>query len=197
MNELVEVTDDPIPPLVIEYCKSHSSNDREYQEEVTAYRRFVERFRGERDRNKRLVMQNALQFLLFSRQHDMKPSYALTEDLDCALEDERNAKKVMYPLPVHQGVADILTSSTYTKGRGRTTAWRMHTSASSSEFTGEGRDWFDEWNAQEVLGSYVKFGSHRFAVGATTQRILGLLEERYGLDFKELERHRKSRKPKP
>ncbi|RYG88848.1 MAG: hypothetical protein EON58_19705 [Alphaproteobacteria bacterium] len=196
MNELVEVTDDPIPQLVIDYCKSHSSNDREYEKEVTAYQRFVERYRGERDRNKRLVMLNALQFLLFSDRHDMKPSYALTEDLDCTLREERDAKRAMYPLPVHQGVADILTSSTYTKGRGRTTAWQMHTSSTSSEFTGKGRDWFDAWNAQEILNSYVKFGSHRFSVGATTQRILGLLEDRYGLDFKQLEKQLKTRKPK-
>jgi hypothetical protein len=196
MNDLVEVTDDPIPQLVIEYSKAHSSNDREYDNEIMAYRRFVERYKGERDRNKRLVMQNALQFLLFSRQHDMKPSYALAEDLDCALRDERNAKKAMYPLPIHQSVANILTSATYTKGRGRTTNWQMHTSASSSEFTGEGRNWFDDWNAQEVLGSYVKFGSHRFAVGSTTQRILGLLEERYELDFKKLEKELKARQAK-
>ncbi|CDZ67993.1 Hypothetical protein NGAL_HAMBI2605_62760 [Neorhizobium galegae bv. orientalis] len=194
MSEPVEVTDDPVPEAVIAYCKTVTTSQRQFNTEIKAYKAFVERYRKQRDKKKRLVMSNLLQYLLFSTEHGMKPSYALTDALTSALGDEKDAQKAMYPLPLHQGLAEIFTSSTHTKGRGRTTNWQMHSGASYSNFNGEGRNWFGDWNAQEILGSYVKFGSHRFTIGNATQRVLGLLEQRYGISFDELEKDLKRKK---
>ncbi len=149
----------------------------EFEAEVKAYRDFVARYQQERDKRKRIVMSNMLLYLLYSNQHGMKPSHALTEALDHSLAMEKEAKRAMYPVPLHQDIAEILTSSTHTVGRGRTTNWQMQTGTYYSQFDGKGRDWFDEWTAGEILASYVSFGAHRFGVGSATQRILELLEE--------------------
>lgn len=194
MSEPLEVTDDPIPQPVMDYCKRQSSNKKQLDIEISAYRDFVARYQKQRDKQKRTVMANMLQYLVYSDEHDMKPSYALTDALESAMSDERKAKRDVYPLPLHQSIAHVLTSSTHTKGRGRTTNWTMHTSSSYSVCDGRGRDWFSEWTAGEVLRSYVSFGSHRFHVGGATQRILNLLEDRYGLDFRELEKQLQARK---
>lgn len=187
----IPITADPIPQPVEDYCRTVTGNKKEFEAELQAYRDFVVRYQKERDKKKRIVMSNMLHYLVYSDQHGMKPSHAFTDALESALDDEKTAKRAMYPLPLHQGIADILTSSTHTVGRGRTTNWQMHTGTFYSEFDGKGREWFDDWAAGEVLGSYVSFGAHRFGIGSATQRILELLEERYGLDFRELEKQRK------
>jgi hypothetical protein len=192
---LVQVSSDPIPKEVLAYCRSMSKTDKEFDRERRAYIDFCTRYEKESNQRNRIVMQNMLNFLLFSDRHGMKPSYALTEALDYALGEEAKAFKQMYPLPIHEGIEKILTTSTNTVGRGSTTRWKLHTwPADYSEFTGEGRKPFDEWTAGEILASHVSFGSHRFSIGAATQRILSLLEERYGLDFKELEKQRKAKR---
>ncbi|MBY5537652.1 hypothetical protein HFO42_10575 [Rhizobium leguminosarum] len=194
MSASIEVTDDPVPVPVIEYCKSVTMNKLQFDAEVAAYKHFVARYRKQRDRQKRQVMANMLQYLVYSTEHGMKPSHALTDALESALEEEKEAKRQMYPLPLHQSIANVLTSSTHTKGRGQTTNWKMHTGTFYSEFNGAGRHWFSDWTAGEVLGSHVSFGSHRFHIGGATQRILKLLEDRYGLNFNQLEKDRQARK---
>ncbi|WP_312946501.1 hypothetical protein [Agrobacterium sp.] len=194
MSEPIEVTDNPIPQHVLDYCRKKSSNKKQLDIEISAYRDFVARYRRQRDKRKRQVMANMLQYLVYSSHHDMKPSHALAEALESAMTDERVSKRNMHPLVLHQSIAHVLTSSTYTKGRGQTKNWKMHTRTLYSEFDGRGRDWFAEWTAGEILGSYVSFGSHRFHVGEVTQRILHLLEDRYGLDFRVLEKELTVRK---
>lgn len=193
MPEPLEVTDDPIPSVVIEYCRKKSSNKEQFDAEISAYIDFVARYRKQRDKQKRQVMANMLHYLVYSDIHDMKPTHALTDALESAMADERQSKRDMYPLVLHQSIARVLTSSTHTKGRGHTTNWQMHTNTFYSEFDGRGRDWFGDWTAGEILGSYVSFGSHRFHIGSATQRILLLLEDRYGLDFRQLEKARQAR----
>ena len=191
----VQVCADPIPKEFLDYCRSVTKTEQEFEHEKQAYIDFCIRYERERDQRNRIVMQNMLNYLLFSDRHGMSPSYALTEALDYALSEEAKASRRMYPVPLHEGFEKILTTSTHTIGRGRTTRWKLHTwGADYSEFTGEGRKPFDEWTAGEILGSYVKFGSHRFAIGDATERILSLLEKRYRLDFKELEKRRKTKR---
>lgn len=186
----IPICADPIPKEVIAYCRSVSTTDLMFEAEKQAYMDFCERHTKEPSMRKKLVMQNMLNHLILSKGHGMKPSYALTEALSSALQDEKQAEKSIYPLDIHAELADILTSATDTVGRGKTTSWTIHTGGQYSEFNGEGRSAFDEWTAGEILGSHVKFGSHHFAIGATTQRIMSMLEERYGLDFKQLEKDR-------
>lgn len=186
----IPICADPVPKEVISYCRSVSTTDKMFENEKQAYVDFCERHAKERSRRKKLVMQNMLNHLLLSKAHGMKPSHALTEALSSALQDEMQAEKAIFPLDIHAEIADILTSATHTVGRGKTTSWTIHTGGWYSEFNGEGRRAFDEWTAGEVLGSYVKFGAHHFSIGATTQRIMSMLEERYGLDFKQLEKDR-------
>lgn len=186
----ITICADPIPKEVVAYCRSVSTTDKMLEREKQAYVDFCERYAKERSMRKKIVMQNMLNHLLLSKVHGMKPSHALTDALSSALQDEKDAEKKLYPLDIHAEVADILTSATYTVGRGKTTSWAIHTGGWYSEFRGEGRRAFDEWTAGEVLGSYLKFGAHHFSIGATTQRIMSMLEERYGLDFKQLEKDR-------
>lgn len=186
----IPICADPIPEEVIAYCRSVSTTEKAFETERHAYVDFCARHAKERSKRKKIVMQNMLNHLLLSKDHDMPPSYALTEALDSALEHENQAEKTIYPLDIHAKIADILTSATHTVGRGKTTSWTIHTGSYYSEFNGKGRQGFDEWTAGEIMGSYVKFGAHHFALGATTQRIMSMLEERYGLDFQQLEKDR-------
>ncbi|MDI5924548.1 hypothetical protein QBK93_07620 [Rhizobium leguminosarum] len=193
-DQHVDVSADPIPKEVLDYCRSVTTTEKQFEQEREAYVAFCEKYSKERDPKKRIVMEMFLQYLLFSKVHGMTPSYALTSALSDALNDEAKAKRAMYPQALHEEIADILTSSTYTVGRGKSTNWTMHTASQYSQFDGDGRRPFSDWTAGEILGSYVKFGSHHFSVGKATQRILGVLEERYGIDFEELEKQRKSLK---
>ncbi|WP_421590768.1 hypothetical protein [Shinella sp. M27] len=186
----IPICADPIPKEVIAYCRSVSTTDKMLDYEKRAYVDFCERYAKERSKRKKIVMQNMLNHLLLSKVHGMKPSHALNDALSAAFQQEKEAEKTLYPLEIHSEVAHILTSATYTVGRGKSTAWTIHTGGWYSEFRGEGRKAFAEWSAGEILGSYVKFGAHHFSIGATTQRILSMLEERYGLDFKQLEKDR-------
>ncbi|MDX0503605.1 hypothetical protein GOC80_13315 [Sinorhizobium medicae] len=192
-NQHIEVSGDPIPQEVLDYCASVTTTEREFAREKKAYLDFCERHSKERDAKKRMVMENFLQYLLFSKAHGMKPSYALTEALNDSLRQEAQAKRAIFPLSLHEEIAEILTTATYTIGRGRSTNWTIYTTGSESLFSRESREPFGQWTAGEVMGSFVKFGSHHFAIGNTTQRILSMLEARYDIDFKQLEKDRKSR----
>jgi hypothetical protein len=193
----IPICADPIPDEVIAYCRSVAPAEQSFEREKQAYVTLCLQYAKERSTRKRIVIQNLLNYLVRSKDHGMKPSYAFTEGLRSALEYEKNAEKELFPLEIHAEIANILTSATDTVGRGRTTSWTIHTGGSGtwySQFRGEGRSAFGEWTAGEVLGSYVKFGAHHFAIGATTQRIMTMLEKRYGLDFDQLEKDRTKRK---
>lgn len=183
----IEITVGSVPEEVADYCRKRSETDEQLELEVQAYLDFADRYHSELDTEKRRVMANMLHFLVYSDEHEMNPSYVLTEALDNSLRQERDAAEKLHPREIHEQVAHILTSSTNTVGRGQTTNWKIHTRADYNVPEGLQRSRYQDWSAGEILNSYVSFGSHNFGIGSATQRVLDMLENRYGIDFNQLE----------
>ena len=70
----VQVCADPIPKEFLDYCRSVTKTEQEFEHEKQAYIDFCIRYERERDQRNRIVMQNMLNYLLFSDRHGMSPS---------------------------------------------------------------------------------------------------------------------------
>lgn len=193
--ESIPFSKDPLLKQVTDYCKQVTSTKAEYEAQIEAYKVLCDKYAAEKDKRRRQTMQNLLDFVMDPEGWEMKPTYAFTECLDEALRYEKAAQKSLYPIPLYDMITHAVTHATFTIGRGESTRWTVYGGMPSySNADASKRKRYDDWTAGEISGAYVKFGSHHFSIGKTADYILKALEERYGLDFKELEKQRKSRK---
>lgn len=187
----IPFTKDGIPNVVRDYCKRTASSAQHVEKEIAAYVAICERYEKTKNRRTRQALQNMLDFVLDPEGNGMKLSYVVDDVMGYVIKEEADDQKALYPLAIYEAATEFMTHATYTKGRGKSTAWTVYSGTgyySNSDATDRTR--YENWTAGEIRSSYVKFGSHRFGIALTTERILKMLEERYGLDFKQLEKDR-------
>lgn len=185
---------DPLPKQVTDYCKQVAETQDEYEVQIEAYRVLCDKYAAEKDKSRRQTMQNLLDFVVHPNGWEMKPTYAFTDCLEEALRTEKASQAALYPIPLYDMITHAVTHATYTVGRGESTRWTVYGGAPNySNADASKRERYDDWTAVEISGAYVKFGVHHFYIGKTADYILKALEDRYGLDFKELEKQRKKK----
>lgn len=186
-NKDVPITDNPIPDTVekaarIQADGAESKND--YAASIQAWTDFCERFRQTKSKRQKTVMQQVANFALAS---DMGIAYVLTTGLEQALTTERRARRGLYPDTLYSIVGDCIAAGL------NWTNINIQTGSSNYRLSGEERMFrgrYEDWTATEILGAHIEIGKHRLDVGTTVPRILALLEARYGLNFRELEKAR-------
>ncbi|MGR9247021.1 hypothetical protein [Rhizobium leguminosarum] len=191
-NKDVPIIDDPVPDAVEKAARLQANGpDRphdEYTYTIQAWTAFCQRFREVKNKRHRTVMQQVANFALTG---EMGIAYVLTEGLEQALKSERRARKGLYPDALYSVVADGIAAGLNWKNI------NVHPGASNYRLSGEEkvfRGRYGEWTATEILGAHIDIGKHVLHVGSTVPKILAALEERYGINFKELEKRRKPRK---
>lgn len=188
-NTDVPITTDPIPDAVLKLAKAYSKGQgnpsEKYEASVQVWRDFVDRYRSTKNKRHRTVMQQVANYVVGE---GIRIDFGLTEAMDSALTEERRARRGLYPEALYtivgDGIADGLDWKSINIQTG-TSSYRKSDDHKSL------RDRYEEWTATEILGSYIAIGKHTLFVGKTVPRILEALEERYGLDFKQLEQLRK------
>jgi len=104
----------------------------------------------------------------------------------------KSLHKQVQPMPLYIALENIMArhtdSSTYTQNptRARKTLTLPGNYSPSKQVSHLGAD----TPPPLLLNSFYKFGSHHFLVGRAIKGILDHLEERYGLDFRKLEKAR-------
>ncbi|MCQ1855831.1 hypothetical protein [Neorhizobium galegae] len=188
----VPITDDPVPDAVIKAARLQANepgrSEDDYASTLQAWAEFCQRFQETKNRRHQTVMQQVANFAMTG---EMGIAYVLTTGLEQALKAERRARRGRYPNALYSVVADGIAAGLNWKSINVQTGG-SHYRLSGEEKMFRGR--YDDWTATEVLGAHIEIGKHTLHVGTTVPKILAALEERYGLDFKELEKQRKSRK---
>lgn len=188
-NEGIPITDDPIPEIVKRAARRQAeeapSPERNYAVSIQAWRTFCDQYRQTKSKRHQIVMQQVAN-CAFDGEMDI--AYVLTVGLAEALRAERAAQRGLYPDALCSIVAD---------GIARGLQWRkINIKAGSSHYRRSAeaeasRDRYDGWTATEIVGATIEIGKHSLEVGLTVPQILKALEERYDIDFKELEKKRK------
>ena len=191
-NKNVPITDSPVPDAVVKAARLQANepgrSQDDYASSLQAWAEFCQRFQETKNRRHRTVMQQVANFAMTG---EMGIAYVLTTGLEQALKAERRARRGLYPNALYSVVADGIAAGLNWK------SINVQTGGSNYRLSGEEkmfRGRYDDWTATEVLGAHIEIGKHTLQVGTTVPKILAALEERYGLDFKELEKQRKSRK---
>ncbi len=193
-NEGIPITDDPIPEAVTGGAKLQADDapdpEGNYAGSIRAWRTYCDQYRQTKSKRHRIVMQQVANCAFYG---EMDIAYVLTVGLAEALRAERAAQRGLYPDALYSIVAD---------GIARGLQWRkINIKAGGSHYRRSAeaeasRDRYDGWTATEMVGATIEIGKHSLEVGLTVPQILKALEERYDIDFKELEKKWKQKQPR-
>ncbi|TAY50955.1 hypothetical protein [Rhizobium leguminosarum] len=191
-NKDVPITDSPVPDAVNKAARLQangpSRSEDDYTSTLQAWSAFCQRFHGTKNKRHRTVMQQVANFALTG---EMGIAYVLTTGLEQALKAERRARRGLYPNALYSVVGDGIAAGLNWK------SINVQTGASPYRMSGEEkvfRGRYEDWTATEILGAHIEIGKHTLHVGTTVPKILAALEDRYGIDFKELEKQRRLQK---
>lgn len=189
-NTDVEISADPVPEVIEKYLKAQfKAPDREA--ELDAYREFCARYQAEKNQKRRIVFQQVLNWIVDTKTCGFV--YGLGEMLDYVLKKERQVQKTIYPDDLYRIVGDPIASALHWK------SINIQPGTSSNRKSGEIkglRRRYADWTATEIDTMSIEIGKHELVLGEAVYGILKGLEQRYGIDFRKLEKEyqRKLRK---
>lgn len=181
-NTDVEISADPLPDKVVKYAKSaFKGQDREL--ELDAYRQFCARYDAEKNTKRRVVMQQVLNWIIEHEAGGFRNG--LGDMLDYALKIERRTQKAIYPDDLYRIVGDPIAMALHWK------SINVQPGTASNRKSGERKDLrrrYSDWTATEIDTMSIEIGKHGLVLGEAVYGVLKGLEQRYGLDFRKLEK---------
>lgn len=181
-NTDVEISADPVPEVVSKYVKSTcKAPDRDA--ELEAYRDFCGRYHNEKNQKRRVVMQQVMNWIVDTKTCGFR--YGLGEMLDHVLKTERRTQKTIYPDDLYRIVGDPIAMALHWK------SINIQPGTSNNRKSGEIkglRRRYADWTATEIDTMSIVIGKHELVLGEAVYGILKGLEQRYGVDFRKLEK---------
>jgi hypothetical protein len=169
------------------------------QTEREAYAEMQSQIDREEDREIRQFMQDTLEY--YCQDCSMLLSYIWGTYWHQWIKEQRALQSEAQPIELLIALESILANQCDSSGYTKTYGQRRSELTIPGNYPGtapmETRNVDTNVPRARFLNSYYKIGVHKFRVGHAIKNILDHVEERYGLDFKELERihQRAGKKP--
>jgi len=183
-----------MPEYVKQYLESLQADDRlpSPDVELEAYHSILCQIENEKNPTLKKLMQERLQNYCdgyMTGTHGMLLSYIKDEHWDQEVERER---KILVLSNLYVDLEEILAgfsnSSVYTKQWGNNRRYPLQIPKKGGTPINATRVLIGDVIAPtEFLSSYYSFGSHKFYAGQALSSIIDFLEQRYGIDFEQLE----------
>lgn len=176
------------------YLRNLKSEGRAHSEQAErkAYSEMQLKIEREKNREIKHFMQDTLEYYCIDG--SMLLSYIYENYWDEWVKKQKYLQRAIQPMELYIALESILAdksdSSEYTK----TPGGPRYPLTIPGNYPGQPenrvRHVGTDVSGARFLKSYYKFGVHKFHVGSAVKNILDYLEDRYDLDFKELERSR-------
>lgn len=177
-----------IPRECEKYLVKRGVPQEEWEVEAEAYAAILREIDHAEDQLTRAVY--AQTFASVLEEGNLLFSYCLKEVLPVELRRQRDARERIKPIALFIELERVLASASHNdiSGSGR---WPLRVSGSRSQPAKRTRNIrVSEDLPEGLLRSYYEFGAHQFSVGDTIESIMRLIEDRYSLNFEDLERSR-------
>lgn len=190
---MVEDTTDNTAPMPSEHVRAYLEKfvGEARRKEAAACSRIERDIQAENELFVRQFMQDTLTH--FCRDDSMLVSYILDTYWDEWVAKERELNRSTQPIDLYIQLETILASESnsdaYLKGNnpGRYPLCIPGHHAGETKTRNVDKS---KISPSRLLGSYYKFGVHKYFVGRAIQRLLSHLQHRYGIDFNKLEEQR-------
>lgn len=185
-----------LPPYVEEYLNAvpvHRPN-ASVDEERKAYVALCNSIASEPDTRLRNIMTERLELhcKTFAASNPVLLSYIYRDRWEG--ENAEDRELLARPLEVYLMLEEIVSEHSdcrgYTKRGGRTSRYPLSVPQADGTARKVSFTKLISWNPRDFMGSYYAFGVHKLYIGKAISQMLQCLEERYGLDFSELEKNR-------
>lgn len=169
--------------------------DASVDEEHRAYVALCRSIASERDSRLKKLMTERLELYCknFSASNPVLLSYICDQRWESETEEDREL--LSRPLHVYVMLEDIVAqytdSSGYTKQIGGPSRYPLTVPRPDGTTQKVSVTFLTEWHPNEFMGAYYAFGVHKLFVGKAVAHVMDFLQERYGLDFNELENRRR------
>lgn len=189
------------PNYLQKYLETLKSKARAHSEEAEreAHAKMQAEIEREEDREVKQFMQDTVEY--YCQDDFMLLSYAYENLWRQSIKEQRELQEKGQPIELFIALESILARQGDYSGYTKTSGGRRYPLTIPGNYTGSEtvRNVVDQ-NVPRArfLKSYYKFGVHTFGVGYAIRKIVDYLEERYRLDFRELERiHQRAGKGNP
>ena len=189
------------PDYLEKYLDSLRSEGRAHSEQAEreAYAKLQSQIAGEKNGEVRQFMQETLDH--YCQGGSMLLSYIYENRWHEWIKEQRSLQKQVQPIELFISIESILANQCVSSGYTNTYGPRYPLTIPGN-YPNAGTNRVRNLDANvpraRFLSSYYKFGVHEFRAGHAIKKILDHLEDRYGLDFKKLERtHQRAEKRKP
>lgn len=166
---------------------SPEGRDSSKQEEEKAYSKMLVDIDKETNPFIKAFMQDTVLYLC---KEEMLFTYYLGQRWNDVIQEEREILKSVQPIDLYIELEKILANQSDSYGYTKTFSSHRYPLNIPGHYTGvEKVRYIDksEISPACLLRSYYKFGVHTYRVGHAIKNIIECMEDRYGLNFKELE----------
>lgn len=178
---------DALPDYLEKYLANREFDETDRAEEIEAFRTMRSQAETERDPDIRQFMHDTI--IHHCKQEAMKLAYVLENYWLEEVRTERKRKREAPPPDLFIALEEVMANSA--DSTGYTKQYCSSRYPLRLPFNYEGRQEVHTidpaTSPRRLARAHYQFGVHTFYAGSAINRIIRLLEERYGLNFKQLE----------